>query len=92
MLIELSMVPSTVLCLQLNLYRFSVENNSLPSSDQYFRYIEEMCWAIESLKKTNKPIVAMMNIGGMGDRTGISTADCALKMADAGMPMSAFFR
>ena len=44
-----------------------------------------MCWAIECLKKTNKPVVAMMNIGGMGDRTGVPTADCALKMAEAGM-------
>jgi len=51
---------------------------------EYFRYAEEMCWAIESLKETGKPVVAMMNIGGMGDRTGISTAQCALKMAKAG--------
>jgi len=51
---------------------------------EYFRYVEEICWAIECLKKTKKPVVAMMNIGGMGDRTGISTADCALKMAEAG--------
>ena len=44
-----------------------------------------MCWAIESLKRTNKPIVAMMNIGGMGDRSGVSTPECAVRMAEAGM-------
>ena len=34
----------------------------------------------------------MMNIGGMGDRTGIPTADCALKMAEAGtLLLSALF-
>eukprot|EP00795_Rhopilema_esculentum_P007055 gene7055-12686_t len=51
---------------------------------EYFRYIEEMCWAIEALKKTKKPVVAMMNIGGMGDRNGVSTGDCAVAMAKAG--------
>ncbi|XP_065061254.1 S-methylmethionine--homocysteine S-methyltransferase BHMT2-like isoform X1 [Rhopilema esculentum] len=51
---------------------------------EYFRYIEEMCWAIEALRKANKPIVAMMNIGGMGDRNGVSTGDCAVEMAKWG--------
>ena len=43
-----------------------------------------MCWAIEALKIANKPIVAMMNIGGMGDRNGVSTGDCAVAMAKWG--------
>ena len=43
-----------------------------------------MEWAIESLKMFDKPIVAMMNIGGNGDRVGVSTADCAVRMAEAG--------
>ena len=52
---------------------------------QYFTYCDEICWAIEALKETGKPIVAMMNIGSYGDGNGISTGDCAVKMAEAGM-------
>ena len=69
----------------------SVGDDICSSFRQYFRYVEEICWAIECLKKTKKPVVAMMNIGGMGDRIGISTADCALKMAEAGTLLLSVF-
>ena len=51
-----------------------------------------MCWAIEALKKTGKPIVAMMNIGSYCDGDGISAGDCAVKMAEAGMMWASVVR
>eukprot|EP00794_Sanderia_malayensis_P015198 gene15198-16767_t len=52
---------------------------------EYFSHCEEICWAIETLKKANKPIVAMMNIGPMGDASSaMTTGQCAVKMAEAG--------
>eukprot|EP00794_Sanderia_malayensis_P014943 gene14943-16484_t len=52
---------------------------------EYICHCEEICWAIETLKKANKPVVAMMNIGPMGDAsTSMTTGQCAVKMAEAG--------
>ena len=51
---------------------------------QYFEHIEEMEWAIEECKKTNLPVAASMCIGPDGDMHGVSTAECAIRMARAG--------
>ena len=51
---------------------------------QYFEHIEEMEWAIEVAKETNKPVAASMCIGVDGDLHGISTGECAVRMAKAG--------
>ncbi|XP_033099856.1 betaine--homocysteine S-methyltransferase 1-like [Anneissia japonica] len=51
---------------------------------EYFEHVEEACWAIEVLKKTGKPIAASLCIGPEGDLHGVSTGDCAVKLAEAG--------
>ena len=52
---------------------------------EFFRNVEEICWAIETLKDLGKPVVASMCVGEMGDwRSNISTGECAVKMAYAG--------
>jgi len=51
---------------------------------EYFEHIEEMEWAIEECKKTKLPVAASMCIGPDGDMHGVSTAECAIRMARAG--------
>ena len=51
---------------------------------QYFEHIEEMEWAIEVGKETGKAVAASMCIGTEGDLHGVSTAECAVRMAKAG--------
>jgi len=51
---------------------------------EYFFYIQEMEWAIELCRKYNKPIAATMAIGPKGDRSGVSSGECAVRMAKAG--------
>ena len=43
-----------------------------------------MEWAIEECKKTKLPVAASMCIGPDGDMHGVSTAECAIRMARAG--------
>ena len=43
-----------------------------------------MEWAIEEGKKTGLPVAATMCIGPEGDLHGVSTGDCAVRMAKAG--------
>ena len=47
-------------------------------------YVEELEWCIEQGKKSGLPIVASMCIGPEGDENGISTSECAIRMARAG--------
>ena len=54
------------------------------NSFQYFEHIEEMEWAIEVCKETGLPIAASMCIGPEGDMHGVSSAECAVRMAKAG--------
>jgi len=51
---------------------------------EYYEHIEEMEWAIEVCKETGLPIAASMCIGPEGDLHGVSTAECAARMAKAG--------
>eukprot|EP00794_Sanderia_malayensis_P010090 gene10090-11120_t len=51
---------------------------------EYFEHVEEMEWAIETLKKTGLPVAATMCIGPEGDLHGVSTAECGVRMAKAG--------
>merc|ERR1712183_651433 len=51
---------------------------------EYFEHIEEMEWAIEECLKTSLPVAASMCIGPDGDMHGVSTAECAIRMAKAG--------
>ena len=44
-----------------------------------------MEWAIEVCKETGMPVAASMCIGPDGDLHGITTGDCAVRMAKAGM-------
>jgi betaine-homocysteine S-methyltransferase len=46
---------------------------------QYFEHIEEMEWAIQVCKETNKAVAATMCIGPEGDMHGVSAADCAVR-------------
>ena len=51
---------------------------------QYFEHIEEMEWAIEVCKATGMPVAASMCIGPLGDLHGVSSGECAVRMARAG--------
>ena len=51
---------------------------------QYFEHIEEMEWAIEVCMETGKTVCASMCIGPEGDLHGVSTTECAVRMAKAG--------
>lgn len=51
---------------------------------EYFEHIEEMEWAIESLKGSGMPVCASMCIGPEGDVHGVSVAECGIRMAKAG--------
>ncbi|XP_067937891.1 betaine--homocysteine S-methyltransferase 1-like [Watersipora subatra] len=51
---------------------------------EYFEHIEEMEWAIEEACKTGLPVGSTMCIGPEGDLHGVSTGDCAVRMANAG--------
>ncbi|XP_033634391.1 betaine--homocysteine S-methyltransferase 1-like [Asterias rubens] len=51
---------------------------------EYFEHVEEAVWAVEELKKTNKPVAASLCIGPEGDLHGVSAGDCAVKLAKAG--------
>ncbi|XP_071965794.1 betaine--homocysteine S-methyltransferase 1-like [Antedon mediterranea] len=51
---------------------------------EYFEHVEEACWAIEVLKKTGIPIAASLCIGPDGDLHGVSTGECAIRLANAG--------
>lgn len=51
---------------------------------EYFEHIEEMEWAIEECRKTSLPVAASMCIGPEGDMHGVSSAECAIRMAKAG--------
>ena len=46
--------------------------------------MEEIEWAIEVAKETGKPVGGNMCIGPEGDMHGVSTAECAVRMAKAG--------
>ena len=43
-----------------------------------------MEWAIEECRKTSLPVAASMCIGPEGDMHGVSSAECAIRMAKAG--------
>jgi len=51
---------------------------------EYFEHIEEMEWAIEVCKATGMPVAASMCIGPLGDLHGVSSGECAVRMARAG--------
>ena len=51
---------------------------------QYFEHIEEMEWAIQVCKETGLPTASTMCIGPDGDLHGITTEECAVRMAKAG--------
>jgi len=51
---------------------------------EYYEHVEEAEWACEVLLETGKTVAASLCIGEMGDLHGVSTEDCARKLADAG--------
>ena len=51
---------------------------------EYFEHVEEMEWAIEVLKEMGVPVAANMCIGIEGDLHGVSTGECAVRMANVG--------
>ncbi|XP_022108462.1 betaine--homocysteine S-methyltransferase 1-like [Acanthaster planci] len=53
---------------------------------EYFEHVEEIVWSIESIQKMcpGMPICATMCIGPEGDMHGVSTGECAVRMAKAG--------
>merc|ERR1712183_536763 len=51
---------------------------------EYFEHAEEMEWAIQACKETDKAVAANMCIGRDGDMHGVSAAECAIRMARAG--------
>jgi len=54
---------------------------------EYFRNIVEMEWAIELALSYGKSVAATMCIGPKGDASGVSPAECAVRMAKAGAPI-----
>jgi len=51
---------------------------------EYFEHVEEIEWAIQACKETDKAVAANMCIGPDGDMHGVSAAECAIRMARAG--------
>jgi len=51
---------------------------------EYFEHVEEAVWCVEVCKKSGLPVAATMCIGPDGDLHGVSTGDCAVKLAKAG--------
>jgi betaine-homocysteine S-methyltransferase len=51
---------------------------------EYFEHIEEMEWAIEESLKTGLVVASTMCIGPKGDMHGVTTGECAVRMAKAG--------
>lgn len=51
---------------------------------EYFKYVEEMVWAIELAKEFGKPIAATMCMGPNSDGDGVPTKECAKKMIQSG--------
>lgn len=51
---------------------------------EYFEHVEEITWAIEVCKESDKPVAATMCIGPLGDMHGVSAGECAVRMAKAG--------
>jgi len=51
---------------------------------EYYEHVEEAVWACEALIPSGKTIAASLCIGEMGDLHGVSTEECARKLADAG--------
>jgi len=51
---------------------------------EYYEHVEEAVWACEALLPSGKTIAATLCIGEKGDLHGVSTEDCARKLADAG--------
>jgi len=51
---------------------------------EYFEHIEEMEWAIETCRETDKIVVASMAIGPEGDLHHRTAGECAVRMAKAG--------
>ncbi|XP_064623051.1 betaine--homocysteine S-methyltransferase 1-like [Lineus longissimus] len=66
---------------QVNIY---VDNHCDFLLAEFFPYVEEIEWAMEVLKATNKPVAVTMRIGPLGDWAGVSVEDCAIRMAKAG--------
>jgi len=51
---------------------------------EFFAYIEDIEDCIDVCKSANKPIGATMCIGPLGDYSGVSVEECAIRMAKAG--------
>lgn len=51
---------------------------------EYYEHIEEIEWAIETLKTSGLPICANMCINKEGDLHGVGAGECAVRMAKAG--------
>lgn len=51
---------------------------------QYFEHVEEAVWAVQVLKATGKPVAANLCIGPEGDLHGVSPAECAVQLVQAG--------
>ena len=64
--------------------KLSQKSKIFPTIFQYFEHIEEMEWAIEVCKATGMPVAASMCIGPLGDLHGVSSGECAVRMARAG--------
>lgn len=61
--------------------------NPSPSLDvvQYFEHVEEAEWATEVAARTGLPVVTSLCIGPEGDMHGVSAAECAVRLAKAGV-------
>lgn len=51
---------------------------------EFFGHVEEIELCVDVIKRANKPIAATMRIGPMGDVTGVSVEECAVRMAKTG--------
>ena len=47
--------------------------------------VEEAEWAIEVMKRLNKPIASTLCIDKQGDQNGVSLQECAVRLAKAGI-------
>ena len=52
---------------------------------KHFRVCEEAEWAVETLKKIGKPVMASLCVGPDGDHNGTSIEECAVRLIKAGL-------
>ena len=62
-----------------------MENIPFSSLFQFFAFIDEAEIAVQVMKESSLPVAVSMRIGPSGDHNDVSPAECAVRLARAGM-------